>query len=83
MAKNVIVVQASRGWPKKQVFRSPESIFLEVKQNYDLGMQKFAFVDDILNLNKTKSSRFFEMVIKEGLDESRLTDLRGGLGNSF
>ena len=78
MAKNAITIQASRGcpyhcaychkiWPKKQIFRSPESIFQEVKENYDMGIKKFAFVDDIFNFNVKNSSRFFEMIIDAGL----------------
>jgi len=79
MAKNIIGIQASRGcpyhcaychkiWPKKHVFRSAEHIFSEVKLNYDMGMRKFAFADDIFNLDRKNSMKFFQLILREGLD---------------
>jgi amino acid adenylation domain-containing protein len=78
MVKKNIVIQASRGcpyhcaychkiWPKKHVFRSAENIFNEVKFNYDRGVRKFAFVDDIFNLDRQNSMKFYEMIIKNRL----------------
>jgi amino acid adenylation domain-containing protein len=79
MFKNSISLQASRGcpyhclychkiWPKKHVFRSAEHIFEEVLLYYKLGVRRFAFVDDIFNLDKKNSSRFFQLVIKNKLN---------------
>jgi amino acid adenylation domain-containing protein/non-ribosomal peptide synthase protein (TIGR01720 family) len=79
MAKNTISVQATRGcpykclychkiWPKTHVMRSAEHIFSEVQLFYNMGVRRFTIVDDIFNLNKENSSRFFELIIKNGLD---------------
>ncbi len=79
MAKNVLVIQASRGcpyhcaychkiWPKTHVFRSARHIFDEVKFHYDLGIRRFAFVDDIFNLAKKNSSEFFQMILEHRMD---------------
>ena len=79
MAKNVLTIQASRGcpyncaychkiWPKKHLFRSAPHIYREVKHLYDLGIRKFAFVDDIFNLDRKNSSRFFRLIIRSGLE---------------
>lgn len=78
MVKNAIVIQATRGcpymcaychkiWPKTHVVRSAEHIFNEVKLYYDMGYRRFAFIDDIFNLDSKNSSRFFKMVIDNGL----------------
>lgn len=78
MVKNTIVIQATRGcpykcaychkiWPKTHVVRSAEHIFNEVKLYYDMGYKRFAFIDDIFNLNSKNSSDFFNMVIDNGL----------------
>ncbi|HEX3029961.1 MAG TPA: AMP-binding protein, partial [Clostridia bacterium] len=78
MVKNAIVIQATRGcpyncaychkiWPKKNVVRSAEHIFNEIKLYYDVGVRRFAFIDDIFNLDRENSTRFFELVIKNGL----------------
>jgi amino acid adenylation domain-containing protein/non-ribosomal peptide synthase protein (TIGR01720 family) len=79
MAKNSFALQATRGcpyncaychkiWPKKHVYRSAENIFQEVESLYKMGVRRFVFVDDIFNLNKENSSKFFNMVIKNKLD---------------
>ncbi|MGD2088698.1 MAG: amino acid adenylation domain-containing protein, partial [Candidatus Aminicenantes bacterium] len=79
MYKNCIALQATRGcpyhclychkiWPKKHVFRSAEHIFEEVLFYYKMGVRRFAFIDDIFNLNVKNSSRFFQLVIKNKLD---------------
>jgi radical SAM superfamily enzyme YgiQ (UPF0313 family) len=34
---------------------------------YDLGFRRFAFIDDIFNLDKKNSARFFEMLIENNL----------------
>ncbi len=76
--KNSIALQGSRGcpyrcaychriWPKKHVCRSAENILAEVKLYYDIGIRRFAFIDDIFNLNAENSSRFFELLLKHRL----------------
>ncbi len=50
-------------WPKKQITRSSENIFNEVKTYYDCGFRRFTFLDDIFNLRKDVSGKFFEMAI--------------------
>jgi len=79
MAKTTIAIQATRGcpfeclychkiWPKSHVIRSAENIFQEVQLYYKMGVRRFLFIDDIFNLNKANSIRFFRLVIKNGLD---------------
>ncbi|MGD2088699.1 MAG: condensation domain-containing protein [Candidatus Aminicenantes bacterium] len=79
MFKNCTSIQASRGcpyhclychkiWPKKHVFRSAQHIFEEVLLYYKLGVRRFAFIDDIFNLDKKNSSRFFQLVIQNKLN---------------
>jgi amino acid adenylation domain-containing protein len=78
MVKKCITILSSRGcpyncaychkiWPKKQVCRSAENIFQEIKLYYDMGVRRFAFIDDIFNLNVKNSSRLFQLVLKSGL----------------
>jgi amino acid adenylation domain-containing protein len=73
--KNSITIQATRGcpyrciychklWPKNHVFRSAEDIFEEVKHYFALGVRRFTIVDDIFNLNRENSMRFFDLIIK-------------------
>ncbi len=79
LVKNCIALQATRGcpykcaychkiWPKTHVFRSAENIFAEVQSYYRMGVRRFAFIDDIFNLNMKNSRRFFELIIKNRLD---------------
>lgn len=79
MVKNTISIQATRGcpykcaychkiWPKTHVFRSAENLFNEVQFYYRQGMRKFAFVDDIFNLNINNSRRFFQLIIDNDMD---------------
>jgi amino acid adenylation domain-containing protein len=79
MFKNTIVLQATRGcpfqcaychklWPKTHVVRSARHIFAEVKLYYNMGVKRFAFIDDIFNLDVENSSRFFRLIIREGLN---------------
>jgi amino acid adenylation domain-containing protein len=71
---NDISILASRGcpynclychkiWPKNQLIRSSENIFDEVKKYYDCGIRRFTFLDDIFNLRKDVSGKFFEAAI--------------------
>ncbi len=79
MVKNCIAVQGTRGcpyncaychkiWPRKHVARSAENIFQEVRLYYGMGVKRFAIIDDIFNLDRANSSRFFELIIEKGLD---------------
>ncbi|NIM15677.1 MAG: amino acid adenylation domain-containing protein [Candidatus Aminicenantes bacterium] len=79
MVKHCISVQSTRGcpykcaychkiWPKTHVWRSAESIFAEIKLYYDMGVRRFAFIDDIFNLNIKNSSRVLNLIIENGLD---------------
>jgi amino acid adenylation domain-containing protein len=76
--KHCISIQATRGcpykclychkiWPKTHVYRSAEHIFDEVKLYYDMGVKRFALIDDIFNLNRKNSERFFELLIKNNI----------------
>jgi amino acid adenylation domain-containing protein len=78
MAKNNLALQTTRGcpyncafchkiWPKTHVMRSAENIFEEVKLFYDLGIRQFAIIDDIFNLNRGNSSRFFRLMMDNRL----------------
>jgi radical SAM superfamily enzyme YgiQ (UPF0313 family) len=77
--KNKIGLFTSRGcpykcaychklWPKNHVFRSAENVFSEVQLYYDMGINSFALVDDIFNLNKKNSEKFFRLIIKNKLN---------------
>jgi amino acid adenylation domain-containing protein len=78
VAKNSITVQFSRGcvyncafcfkvWPHKYIVRSAENLFHEIQTYYNMGIRRFAFVDDLPNLNIKNSSRFYELIIKHGM----------------
>ncbi|MGD2087188.1 MAG: condensation domain-containing protein [Candidatus Aminicenantes bacterium] len=78
MVRDSITLQATRGcpyncaychkiWPKTHVFRSAENLFNEVNMYYDFGIRRFVFVDDIFNLDRRNSTRFFELIVKNGL----------------
>lgn len=79
IVKNCISLQATRGcpynclychkiWPKRHVIRSAENIFKEVEILYNMGIRRFAFIDDIFNLNSQNSTRFFQLIIKNRLE---------------
>jgi radical SAM superfamily enzyme YgiQ (UPF0313 family) len=79
MVKNSIVMQASRGcpfkcsycfnvWPKRYVVRSAQHLFDEMQLFYDMGVRRFAFIDDIFNLEIENSKRFFQLIIKNRLN---------------
>jgi len=78
MVKNSLSLQATRGcpyncaychkiWPKSHVFRGAENIFAEVLRYYHMGVRRFAFIDDVFNLNIKNSSRFFQLIIEKKL----------------
>ncbi|MGD2087714.1 MAG: AMP-binding protein [Candidatus Aminicenantes bacterium] len=56
-----------RIWPKTHVFRSAEKIFEEVQLYYKMGIRRFAFLDDIFNLSRENSTRFFQLILKNKL----------------
>ncbi|MGD2088936.1 MAG: amino acid adenylation domain-containing protein [Candidatus Aminicenantes bacterium] len=77
--KHTIALQATRGcpyscaychqlWSKKHIVRSAENLFNEVQCNYNLGIRRFTFIDDVFNLNRKNSRKFFEMIIRSRLD---------------
>jgi len=76
--RNCISLQGTRGCPyrciychniwKKHVCRSAESILEEIKLYADMGFRRFGFVDDIFNVNRVNSERFFNLVLKSNLD---------------
>jgi amino acid adenylation domain-containing protein/non-ribosomal peptide synthase protein (TIGR01720 family) len=79
MVKHSISLQATRGcpyhcaychkiWPKKHVARSAENIFKEVLFYYNMGVRRFAFIDDIFNLDIDNSAAFFQLIIDNGLE---------------
>ncbi|NIM15220.1 MAG: AMP-binding protein [Candidatus Aminicenantes bacterium] len=85
-----ISLQATRGcpfncaychkiWPKKHVARSAENVFQEVLFNYNLGIRRFSFVDDIFNYNRKNSQRFFELIIEHQLDLHLFFLMRGDM----
>jgi amino acid adenylation domain-containing protein len=78
MVKNSITIHMSRGcvyncaycfkiWPKKYVLRSAENIFEEIRLYYEMGIRRFAFVDDLPNFNMKVSSQVFRLIIQNGL----------------
>jgi len=79
VVKNRVTLQATRGcpykcvychkiWPKKHFVRSAENIFEEVNLYYQMGVRRFGLLDDIFNLNVKNSRRFFELILRNGLD---------------
>lgn len=79
MVKNCMPIQGTRGCPYRCTYcskpwttgykvRSAEHIFEEVVHYYKLGIKRFSFIDDIFNLDKKNSERFFRRVIDQGLD---------------
>ncbi len=79
MAKHTVSIQASRGcpfncafchriWPKKQVARSAENIFEEMRYCYEGGVRRFVFIDDIFNLDVRNSTRLLQKIIDSGLE---------------
>jgi amino acid adenylation domain-containing protein len=79
LVKHCISLQATRGcpfkcaychniWPKNHVVRSAENIFAEVQYYYNIGVRRFAFIDDIFNLDIKNSTRFFQLIIENKMD---------------
>ena len=55
-------------WPKNHVYRSAENIYDELKAFYDIGVRRFALIDDIFNMNKKTVQGFSERIIDNRLD---------------
>jgi hypothetical protein len=75
MVRHAVSMQGTRGCPylcaychrtmeKKNVARSAENIFEEVKYYYQQGVRRFAFVDEIFNLDAENSMRFYRLILK-------------------
>jgi amino acid adenylation domain-containing protein len=78
MVKYAITLMATRGciydcaycykiWAKRHVYRSAENIFAEVQLYYNMGIRRFAFLDDVFNLSIPNSRRFFESIVENQL----------------
>jgi amino acid adenylation domain-containing protein len=79
MVKHSVSIQATRGcpyncafchkiWPKKHIYRDAENIFEEIRCCYNAGIKRFAFIDDVFNLQKDNVSRLMWKIIKNGMD---------------
>jgi amino acid adenylation domain-containing protein/non-ribosomal peptide synthase protein (TIGR01720 family) len=79
MVTDIISLQTARGcpyscsfcskvWHKKHVARSAEHIFDELQLYYDMGVRRFSIFDDIFNVLRKNSEKFFQLIIKKGLD---------------
>ncbi|MGD2085273.1 MAG: condensation domain-containing protein [Candidatus Aminicenantes bacterium] len=75
MVKHCVSIQSTRGCPykciycdnvcmHKYVMRSAENIFTEIKNCYDAGVKRFAFVDDVFNLNEASASAVLKKIIE-------------------
>ncbi|MCP4148522.1 MAG: AMP-binding protein, partial [bacterium] len=79
MMKNSMTMDFSRGcvydcafcfkvWPtNRYIHRSAESMYEEIKLYYDMGVRRFSFNDDLPNFNIEESSKFYKMIIDNGL----------------
>ena len=78
MVQNSMTIHMSRGcvfncaycfkiWPRQYVIRSAENIFREIYTYYQMGIRRFAFVDDLPNIEVEVSSRVYRMIIDHGL----------------
>lgn len=92
MVKHSISMQATRGcpyncayccrvWPRTFVSRSAENIFEELMVYYNMGVRRFAFYDDIFNLDVENSTRFFQLIFENNLEVQLFfpTGFRGDL----
>ena len=79
MVTDTIVMQATRGcpyqcaychkiWPKTHVRRSAEHIFNELMIYYNMGYRRFAFIDDIFNLDRDNSIKFFHLLLDNHIE---------------
>jgi amino acid adenylation domain-containing protein len=79
MMKNCQTVQFSRGCVYNCAYcfkiscgsysvRTAENMFEELRFLYEQGVRRFAFVDDLPNMNIRESSKLYRMIIDEKLD---------------
>jgi amino acid adenylation domain-containing protein len=79
LVKNRIMIQASRGcphncsycykiWPHKQVARSAENIFKEIRLYYNMGIRKF----DIFMLNLKEGKKLFRLIVENNIKDLEL-----------
>ena len=78
--KHSMAVQATRGCPYKCFYcdiyktsknhfrRTVEHLFDEIRMLSDIGVKRIEFIDDIFNVNRKDFVKFFELVLKHGLD---------------
>jgi non-ribosomal peptide synthetase component F/acyl carrier protein len=55
-------------WPKSHISRSDENVYEEIRINYEAGIRDFVFIDDVFNLDKKKSGKLLENIIRDNLD---------------
>lgn len=79
ITKNSISLHFSRGcmfncafcfkvWPTFSYHhRSGENLFEELYCYYKMGVRRFSFVDDLPNFNVKESSKFYNLIIRNGL----------------
>jgi len=79
IVKNSISLHFSRGckfncafcfkvWPTFAYHhRSGQNLFEEINMYYKMGIRRFSFVDDLPNFNVKESSKFFQLIIQNGL----------------
>ncbi|MFC2140931.1 amino acid adenylation domain-containing protein [Acidobacteriota bacterium] len=92
MMKNDITLQFSRGctfkcaycfkiWSDRYVMRSAENMFEEIAAFYKMGVRRFAFVDDLPNLNIAESRKLYQLIIKNGfkVDLHYVNGIRGDI----
>lgn len=79
-AKHTMAIYSSRGCPYRCTYcdiprlnrfhfrRSAESVFEEVKRLASIGVKRFEVMDDIFNVNRRESMKFFRLVVQHKLD---------------
>ncbi|MCP4157183.1 MAG: AMP-binding protein, partial [bacterium] len=79
MVKHSISLEATRGcpfkciychqiFPNKQIARSAQHLFNEVKYYYDQGVRRFSIIDDIFNLDVKNSTAFYRKIIENKME---------------
>jgi amino acid adenylation domain-containing protein len=78
MAKHTVSILSSRGCPFQCIYcnkiytrytaRSADNIFTEINNCYNAGIRRFAFIDDVFNLNEENATRLLNKLIKNKMD---------------
>jgi amino acid adenylation domain-containing protein len=79
MAKHTVSLLTSRGCPYRCIYcnkvftgryvtRSAGNIFTEIKNCYEAGIRRFAFIDDVFNLDEKNASALLNQLIKNRMD---------------